>query len=81
MKLGLELRHVEARLCRVAEELRLRQAGLILEEHVVHSPELALLLSGDGSLSGELRVGMSGQREVLEDETNLAFVVPVDRFE
>ncbi len=52
-----------------------------LEQLVVHLPELALLLRGDGGLGRVGRVRMHGQRIVLEDEADVGPVVPLDQVE
>ena len=69
----LELRGVEPQLGRVRLELLGRQLALVLEDLVVHLPELALLARRLGRRVRRRRVGMDAQRHVLERD---AHVVP-----
>ena len=70
----LELGHVEAETLSVAVEVRARERLLVLEELVVHLPELALLAGGEGGLRRKGRVLVEGQRVVLEGDADLARV-------
>src|SRR5439155_12962311 len=75
--------HVEADLARHGVHLvlleRVLLAGVVrLEQLVVHLPELALLVRGDGRLGRVGSVRVHGQRVVLEDEPDVGSVAPLD---
>jgi len=48
--------------------------GLILEERVVHLPELTLRPAGERRFMREHRVGIRGRRSVLEDHADVSGV-------
>ena len=53
------------------EERCVLEAGLVLEEEVVHLPELAVGGGEFGCFGGVLGVGVHGEREVAEDEAEV----------
>ena len=74
LEVGLEGLHVQADGLGVLDELVLLQLALVLEELVVHLPELALLAGGQGGLAGQGGVLVEGQGVVLEDDADLVAV-------
>src|SRR5262245_35768527 len=72
-----EPRHVEAEPHRVALEMLELQVRLVLEQQVVHLPELALLTGTFGRLGRELRVRVHLlEREVAECEAHAVLEAP-----
>src|SRR5712692_6102956 len=70
---GDEARHVQAADLRVASEIRIVQRVLILEQRVVHLPELPLRAGGFGGFRRVLGVRMNlGEREIAVDKTKAA---------
>ena len=67
----LELVHVEPEALRVSLEVGAAQRLHVLEELVVHLPELALLTRCERGLSGEGRLLVEREGVVLEDDSNL----------
>jgi hypothetical protein len=78
---GADLRHVEARLLRVALEVGPRQRALVLEQDVVHLPELlraALLERLHREVRGGAGLGVERERVVAPDDAHLAAVLVQD---
>ena len=65
---------VEPDLLRPLLVLGVRQLGLVLEEQLMHLPELALLVRRHRRLGRGQRVGVEGERLVAPDELHVAFV-------
>ena len=68
-QVALEPRHVDADRAGVADEVPILQRSLVLEQRVVHLPEVSLRRARFGRLGGVPRVWMLGARKVPEDET------------
>ena len=72
LELAVEAQGIEAQIRGVAAKVPIGERALILEEHVVHLPELALRGGGFGGLRGALRVRVDvAQREMSEHEPEL----------
>src|SRR4051794_22643591 len=72
---SLELGHVEAELLGVLLQAGPVEGGLVLEQLVVHLPELALLGGGHGGHGGRLGVLVHVERHVLPDHPQLVAVL------
>ena len=72
-QVAAELVGVEPDLRRVPDDVADLKRALVVHQHVVHLPELALDGRRLGGLGGQLRVRVDlGERQVPEDETQLA---------
>jgi hypothetical protein len=68
---ALNFGHVEAQLLGVLLDVGARHRLLVLEEDVVHLPELALLAGGERGLGAHARVLVHRQRELLEHHAHV----------
>src|SRR5690606_39083840 len=81
LEAGVERLRVELQLLRVALERVHPQRLLVVEELVVHLPELVLVMRTHRGLAGLLRVRVEVEREVAEDHAHLLGVGLHDLFD
>ena len=59
----------------IALEVGPREAVLVLEDQVMHLPELSLLACRQGCFMGQQRVWMKFQRKILEHPANATRII------